>query len=268
MSENKTVSIAVYSGKGGVGKSNLALNLAYSLYLDGAKVLLIDCDFGLANLDVLLGLTPEHTVQSLLEDDIPATEALVRIEDGFDLLPATSGISDLSGQKKPVPAVLVQKLNALAADYDFVFLDVGAGIAPTNLAFAAMAQLRLLIITPEPTSLTDGYALVKVLASRHGVKDHFVLVNQVEGKKEEEQTFKSLLAATSHFLNITPSALGAVRADKKLAEAVLRQQALVKAFPDSPAAKDCQAIAQKLRNLRQTMLPRIADIAPLRAIQG
>ncbi len=265
MAENKTVSVAVLSGKGGVGKSNLALNLAYSLYLSSFKVLLVDCDLGLANLDVLLGLTPENNIQSLLDSDMNPEQAVVPIEPGgFDLLPATSGIADVSAQKKPVSPVLVQKLNSLAAKYDFVFMDIGAGISPSNLSFASIAQIRLMVITPEPTSLTDGYAMIKVLASRHGVRDHFILVNQVESKKEEEQTLKSLQAATTHFLNINPSGIGSVRADRKLSEAVRKQQALVKAFPKSNAAQDCMAIAAKLRNLRQTMLPRIADIAPLR----
>ena len=265
MSDNTTLSIAVLSGKGGVGKSNLALNMSLALNQKGYKVLLIDCDLGLANLDVLLGITPPSDMQALLASDLSPKEVLVPItEEGFDLLPASSGLVESFEDQHLVPGRLAEKLSAIAAGYDYVIMDIGAGISPMVLNFAAMAMMRIMVITPEPTSLTDSYALVKVLAARQNIRDHLVLVNQVESAKQEEQAFKRLAAACSHFLNINPVSLGGVRADNNLTEAVRRQKPMLLEFPKSSSAKDFYGLADKLEKLRASMLPRIAALPPLR----
>jgi flagellar biosynthesis protein FlhG len=147
--------------------------------------------------------------------------------------------------------------------YDYALLDVGAGISPTVLNFAAMAMLRILVVTPEPTSLTDSYALVKVLAARQGIRDHLVVVNQAESAKQEELTYKRLAAACSHFLNITPLRLGGVHNDPNLAEAVRAQRPMLLEYPNSKATKDFYALGDKIGKLRQSMLPRIAKLSPL-----
>lgn len=263
MPANTTLSIAVLSGKGGVGKSNIALNLAFALNKMSAKVLLIDCDLGLANLDVLLGLAPQHNIQSLMISNVKACDLAINLDKGLDVLPANSGILDSLETDSLLPEIIADKLDGYAREYDFVLLDVGAGISGTALAFGAMTLARLMVITPEPTSLTDSYALIKVLASRYGVRDHLVLVNQTLSAKEEEMTFKRLQAASSHFLGINPSLLGAVRSDPKLIDAVRRQKPMVKAFPDARASADIAVIADKLIKLRNNIMPRIADRAPL-----
>ena len=263
MSGNTTLSIAVLSGKGGVGKSNIALNLAFALNKMSAKVLLIDCDLGLANLDVLLGLAPQHNIQNLMSPSVKAGDLAINLEKGLDVLPANSGILDSLETDNLLPEIIADKLDGFAREYDFVLLDVGAGISGTALAFGAMTLARLMIITPEPTSLTDSYALIKVLASRYGVKDHFVLVNQVLSAKEEEMSFKRLQAASAHFLDINPTLLGAVRSDPKLIDAVRQQKPVVKAFPGTRASADLAVIADKLIKLRNNIMPRIADREPL-----
>ncbi|MDR2893644.1 MAG: MinD/ParA family protein [Deltaproteobacteria bacterium] len=265
MSDNTTLSIAVLSGKGGVGKSNLALNMSLALNQKGRKVLLIDCDLGLANLDVLLGITPSGDMQKLIDDDLAPSDVLTPITaDGFDLLPASSGLVESFDKQHLVPGLLVKKLGRLASAYDYVIMDIGAGISPMVLNFAAMAMMRILVITPEPTSLTDSYALVKVLAARQNIRDHLVLVNQVESAKQEEQAFKRLAAACSHFLNITPVNLGSVRLDNNLTEAVRRQKPMLLEFPQSKSAADFHSLAEKLEKLRAGMLPRLAGSPPLR----
>lgn len=267
MSENTTLSIAVLSGKGGVGKSNLSLNMAFALNMRGFKVLIIDCDLGLANLDVLLGLSPQAHVKTLLESDATPEEVIISVNgQGLDLLPANSGILENYDHEHQLPEMLAQKLAETVSRYDFVFLDIGAGIAPLALTFGAMAHMRTLVITPEPTSLTDSYALVKVMATRHGVKDHFVIVNQAASDKEDEQAFKRICAACEHFLSITPTHLGKVAADKNLIEAVRRQKPLITEFPDSPAAVDIMTIADKLQKVREKMMPVINKMPPLRKI--
>jgi len=209
MTQNTTLSVSILSGKGGVGKTNIALNLGYCLYRGGHPLLLMDCDLGLANLDVLLGIAPDRNMQDLLDSDAAPRDIAVPIEQGgFDFLPAAS----------------------------------------------------------EPTSLTDSYALMKVLSTQHGVRDFFVIVNQAESRKEETQTFERLAAACRKFLDIEPQFLGGVRLDKALPDAVRKQKPLMRVAPQSPAAQDLFSIAVKLQRMRSALLPELADKHPLRAL--
>ena len=172
MSENarKTLSVAVVSGKGGVGKTNLALNLGYALHKAGHPVMLMDCDLGLANLDVLLGLAPDKTLQDMLQPGVTSAEVVLPIEPGgFDFLPSASGVPELIDLDEDLQRLLFSKLTSIIGSYEYLLMDLGAGISRTVLSFAAMAQERLVVITPEPTSLTDGYAMIKVLQDRKSV---------------------------------------------------------------------------------------------------
>lgn len=259
MQNTRTLSVSVLSGKGGVGKSNIALNLGYCMFRGGFPLLLMDCDLGLANLDVLLGVTPENNMQNLLDSDMDPRDIAVHIEPGgFDFLPAASGVPELVEMDSELRAMLFRKLAPLFSDYDYLFMDLGAGINPTVLAFAAMTHVRLVIVTPEPTSLTDSYALMKVLATQHGVKDFYVIVNQAEDKREEAITFKRLAAACDKFLGFSPTLLGGICVDKMVPESVRRQKPLLKLAPNSPAAKDLFALAVKLQRLRASMGENIA----------
>lgn len=252
---NTTISISIMSGKGGVGKTNIALNLAYALHQSDFSCLLMDCDMGLANLDVLLGIAPEGNIQDVLLGDARMEDVLCKVEPrGLDVLPAATGMPELAELDADMRALLLNRLNPVLGAYDYVFMDLGAGITDMVQAFAAMSILRLMVVTPEPTSLTDGYALIKVLAGRYGVRDFLVLVNQVENKQEEEQTFSRLHAACRRFLGIEPVLLGGVRQDPKLAEAVRRQEPLMRWAADSPAGTDLRAIAQRLQRIRLSML--------------
>ena len=233
---NSTLSVAVLSGKGGVGKTNLSLNLACALYQAGFKNLLMDCDMGLANLDVLLGITPEGNLQDALLGDARLSDVLYPLEPkGFDVLPAASGVPELNDMRPDLRDMLLERLEPVLGKYDYIFMDLGAGISETVQTFAAMAAMRIVIITPEPTSLTDSYALIKVLNSRFGMRDFMVLVNQAESPKEAQGAFEKLNGACRHFLHLEPVLLGHVRMDKKLPEAVCRQQALLRYAPATRA---------------------------------
>ena len=249
--ENKTVSIAIMSGKGGVGKTNLALNLGYALHQAQQKLLLMDCDLGLANLDVLLGISPERNLQDLLQEGVNPNDVVVAIEEnGFDLLPAASGVPELVEMDEDVQETLFRRLVSLVGNYQFLMLDLGAGISPTVLSFASSPMMRIVVVTPEPTSLTDSYALMKVLSAQHGVKDFCVIVNQVANKDEGKLTFDRLATACKNFLGISLTFFGSIRTDSKLVEAVIQQKPLLAFAPNAPAAQDIQNLAEKLLKFR------------------
>ncbi|MFH1913991.1 MAG: MinD/ParA family protein [Pseudomonadota bacterium] len=258
MNRNNTLSLSVMSGKGGVGKTNIILNLGYALNREHMKVMLMDCDLGLANLDVLLGISPERNLHDLLQTGVDAEDVLVCIEEGFDMLPATSGIPELVEMDEDLQDILFRKLINLAGEYDYLMLDLGAGISNTVLSFATLPQLRIVVVTPEPTSLTDSYAMIKVLATQRGVKDFLVIVNQATSSAEAAQTFERLSAACLNFLSIELRNLGFIHQDRTMVEAVRRQTPLMKFAPNSPAAKDISAIAKKIIRYREDNRERIS----------
>jgi len=255
---NKAASFAVVSGKGGVGKTNLALNLGYALHRGGHRVLLMDCDLGLANLDVLLGLTPEKNLQDLLANGADPADVVVPIEaGGFDFLPSASGVPELIELDEDVQSLLFERLNALIGGYDFLLLDLGAGISRTVLRFAAMTRERMVVITPEPTSLTDGYAMIKVMLTSHGVRDFNVVVNMAASPEEGRRSFERLHAACAKFLDLDIKYCGTVRMDPAVPRAVIRQTPLLKLAPGSDAGRDILQIAVRMKRMRDADLPEI-----------
>ncbi len=271
MTQNTTISVAILSGKGGVGKSNLALNICYGLHELGHKILLMDCDMGLANMDVLLGIAPQSHIQDILVSNKEPSSVLVPIgpkgSAGFDLLPANSGMEDFADLDSGARSLLREKLNPLAVRYDFLFLDLGAGLSSTTLGFSVMTTLRIVVVTPEPTSLTDSYAMMKVLSTRYNVSDFYILVNQVETSTEGQQTYNRLASVCKQFLNFSPHYLGEVRMDRSLMDAVRKQKALLEISPRSPAALDCTKLANNVSRLRGELLRQGRIDMPLRSLQ-
>ncbi len=262
---NITLSVSIMSGKGGVGKTNIALNLAYALHQNAFPTLLMDCDMGLANLDVLLGITPEGNLQDALLGNTNMSDVLYHLEEnGLDVLPAASGVPDLVELDKDQRKLLIHRLNPILTNYHYVFMDLGAGITDMVQHFATMAALRIVVITPEPTSLTDSYALIKVLYTNHNVRDFKIIVNQVENPKDEERSFERLRSACHRFLGINPTLLGSIRTDPKLIEAVRRQKPLMREANGSPASVDIQNIAARLQGIRLSMLGELAQQAILK----
>ncbi|MDR2161576.1 MAG: MinD/ParA family protein [Desulfovibrio sp.] len=267
MNTNTTISFCVISGKGGVGKSNLALNLCYGLHQLGNTVLLMDSDMGLANLDVLLGISPDRDFQDIFLENRAPEEILLPIgpagSEGFDLLPANSGAAAFVELEQDTREIMCDKLNPLADRYSFFALDVGAGISSSALGFSVMTTLRFVVVTPEPTSLTDSYALMKVLASAHGINDFFILVNQAENRTEAKLTYSRLSSVCQRFLGFQPGYLGGIRTDKAVPDAVRRQRPFLQLSPQSPASRDCMDIAAKICDLRAQMLAAESVPAPL-----
>ncbi len=256
---NTTMSVCVMSGKGGVGKTNITLNLAYALQNLSLPSLLMDCDMGLANLDVLLGITPDKSVQDALLGLCEMEDVIHKIDTGLDILPSASGMPDLVELDDEQRDFLLRRINPILSQYHYVFMDLGAGITDMVQAFAVMAAVRIVVITPEPTSLTDSYALIKILYTNHGVKDFMIIVNQVENAKEEKKAFETLHMACKRFLGVEPKLLGSVRFDAKLMEAVRQQKAFLNYAAGSPACVDIEAIAKKIQKIRLGMLNTLAS---------
>ena len=246
-----TVSLSILSGKGGVGKTNLALNLAYALFRAKHQMLIMDFDVGLANIDVLMGLSPEKNLQDLLQPGVNPTDVVDAVDPGgFDFLPAASGVPELLELDEDMRDTVFAKLNNVLSDYDYIFFDLGAGIGRTVLSLASITRMRLVIVTPEPTSLTDGYAVIKVLKNQYGINEFLVVVNQAGSVKEAQLTFDRLHGACARFLDIDLAYLGAVHTDSNVPEAVRRQVPLIKFAPQCRASQDILSLAIKIGRYR------------------
>ncbi len=266
MDGGNTLSIAVLSGKGGVGKTNIALNLGCALREKNHNVLLMDCDLGLASLDVLLGIAPEGNMQDVLFGTSSMRSVIHEVRPGFDLLPAASGVPELVEMTEDMQHLLLERLTPELHRYNYVIMDTGAGINETVQATAVMAALRIVIITPEPTSLTDSYALIKVLLTRWGLRDFLILVNQAENEKETRQAFSRLSMACKKFLGLEPVFLTSVCNDKEVLEAVRRQEPLMAYKPQSRAAQDIRGAAEKIEKIRHGMRDWMKENPVLRSL--
>jgi flagellar biosynthesis protein FlhG len=240
--------IAVTSGKGGVGKSNIVANLGLALARQGLKVLLIDADLGLANLDILLGLTASFTIHDVLSLEKPLAEAVVPGPEGVKILPASSGISDLAELDEFQKICLLDELDHYAEDLDVVLIDTGAGISRNVLFFNLASQERIVVANNQPTSITDAYALIKVMATRHGERHFKLLVNGLTRAGEAEVVYRTLLTVAERFLGpeIKLEYLGFIPYDDAVPQAVMQQQPVLALYPQAPASRSFTRLAQRL----------------------
>ncbi|MDQ6967097.1 MAG: AAA family ATPase, partial [Mariprofundaceae bacterium] len=190
--------ISVSSGKGGVGKTFMSVHLAARAAQLGKRVLLIDADLGLANVDVMLGIHSSHTMRNLLTGDTPLKELIVSCPQGFDVLPGGSGLYELTSLNVAQQQTILDSLREAGEDYDLILIDTAAGIGDNVLYFASAAESALVVLTPDPTSLTDAYALIKVLSQQRGVRRFMVLINQTD-EIDGHITFKRLLSVTDRY---------------------------------------------------------------------
>ncbi len=249
--------IAVASGKGGVGKTHIACNLALLAARTGRRVLVIDADLGLANADIVMGIEPHRHLGHLLDGSAPLQEVLAPGPEGVHVLAASTGVQELTRLDDAQKLRLVTALDFIEDQYDLVLIDCGAGIGDNVLFFAGAAQEALLVALAEPTSLTDAYAAVKVLSQQAGVERFQVVVNQVPSELHGREVWEKLTGVTDRFLNARVSYLGHLPRDENLQRALMAQKPVVQLFPRSPSSRGLQVLADKL-----------LDRAPPPSLQG
>lgn len=236
--------IAVSGGKGGVGKTNVSINLGLALRKAGRDVLLLDTDLGLANIDVLLGLQPEYSLAHVINGERTLEEVIVAGPDGLLIVPGASGISRMAGLQPAEHAGLIQAFSELQQPLDYLVVDTAAGIAENVISFTRAAQDVLVVVCDEPASITDAYALIKVLSREHGVTRFHVVANMVRDKDEGRELYRKLAAVSDRFLDVVLRYLGAVPYDDFMRKAIQQQSAVVDSFPGSRAAQAFRRLAE------------------------
>lgn len=249
IAEKKTVrTIAVASGKGGVGKTNITANLAIGLSRLNKKVLVFDADLGLSNIDVILNLATRYNIKDLFNGGMKLKDLIVDGPGGIKILPASSGIQELTALDEFQRLRLLEEFDTYDDSVDYLLIDTSSGIS-SNVAFFCMAAQDIIIVTSsEPTAMTDAYALIKVLFTKYQEKYFKVLVNSVKDETEATAVYRRLSKAAEKFLSISLDYMGYVPHDNFVRLAVRQQKALVELYPESEAAKSIINLTKKLSN--------------------
>jgi flagellar biosynthesis protein FlhG len=238
--------IAVASGKGGVGKTNLVANLAVELARSGKRVCVLDADLGLANVDVVLGLTPRESMLQVLRGERRLADVIVDGPAGVRIIPAASGVEELTALSATDRLRLLDEVDALSGSLDVLLVDTAAGISSNVLYFTAAAAEVLVVVTAEPTALTDAYALIKVLAARYGRTEFLVAVNMASSAADAEAAFRRLARVSERFLRVRLEYQGYVPFDDAVPRAVRHQQPVVELTPGTPASVGIGHLARRL----------------------
>jgi flagellar biosynthesis protein FlhG len=238
--------MAVTSGKGGVGKTNIVANLGYALTKMGKRVLIFDADLGLGNLDVLLGIAPRYNLAHVINGDKSLEEIVISGPGDLQILPASSGVQALTRLSHEQQFRILKHLNRLIEGYDIFLIDTAAGISTNVLYFVASAQEIIVVVTPEPTAITDAYALMKVLSIKYHERHFKLIVNAANSVNEADETYRQLSMVSSRFLDIQMEYLGKVLLDDNVKRGV-RCQTMVSEFaPISRASRNFAVLARGL----------------------
>ena len=248
--------IAITSGKGGVGKTNIVGNLGYAFAKLGKKVLILDADLGLGNLDVLLGLAPKYNLSHVILGEKTIDEILVEGPGKMKILPASSGIQELTHLNKDQKIQILTQLDLLIDSVDVLFIDTAAGISSNVMDFNATAQEVVVVVSPEPTSITDAYALMKVLSLKYSGKACKLIVNMVSRPEEGREVFRQLQIVTDRFLDITIEYLGYVLFDGKVTKGVKNQKIVSELYPDTLTSRCFTDISRKISSMSPLNLPK------------
>ena len=243
--------IAVTGGKGGVGKTNVSVNLGVAAAEMGRKVMLLDADLGLANIDVVLGLHPEYDLSHVMRGERTLDEILVEGPAGLQVVPGASGLQSLAELSPAEHTGLIRAFSELAADTELLIVDTAAGISDTVLSFSRAAHEVVVVVCDEPASITDAYAIIKLLNRDYGHQRFRVLANMVRSAQEGRELFNKMCRVTDRYLDVTLGFMGAIPFDESLRKAVRTQKPVVQAFPRSRAAQVFRSLAKKIETWPQ-----------------
>lgn len=230
--KSKPMIISITSGKGGVGKTFVTTNLATTIARMGEKVLVVDCDLGLANIDIMIGINPSLTLKDVIFGALHLKDVIIPTKGGFDLIPASSGVREMA----QLIFEKIQNIKTMLSEidgYDLILLDTGAGISEVVLQFNLLAEKNIVVINRELTSLTDAYAIVKVMYQVFGRQAFSIIANNIKDEKEGSSIFKNIDTISRRFLGFPLHYLGHVVQDDVVPKAILKQELAVLAFPHS-----------------------------------
>ncbi len=238
--------IAVTGGKGGVGKTNLSVNIGVCLAQQGKKTLMFDADLGLANIDVILGLKIKHSLADVLSGDCELIDAIASGPAGLQIIPASSGMKHMAELGKMEHAGIIRAFSQLNGQFDYLIIDTAAGITDNVISFSQASQDILIVVCDEPTSITDAYALMKILHNEHNIDRFHIISNMVRSAKEGRDVFSKLTNVTGRFLDVTLEYLGAIPYDDNVRKAIKKQKSLLELFPRSEASTAIKSVVKKI----------------------
>lgn len=248
--------LAITSGKGGVGKTNVVTNLAAALGRAGKRVVVLDADISLGNVDVLLGLVPEFTLEHVLAGEKHLVDILLPGPSGVGILPAGSGLAQLTSLDTDQQVSLQEEFNHLSVSMDYLLIDTGAGISSNVMFFSSAAKEILVVATPEPTSLTDAYALMKILSLHYGETRFRLVVNYARSNHEGAEVHRKLCRVSDRFLHISIDYVGWIPFDDYLPLAVCHQRAVVEQFPFAPSSRAFSKLAHTVEGWDLSGIPK------------
>ncbi len=237
--------LAVASGKGGVGKTNVSVNLATSFAQEGHKVMLFDADLGLANVDIMLGLNPQYNLSHVISGERTLEEIIVDGPSGIRVIPASSGTQQMAELSQAQHAGMIQAFSEVGHDIDIFIVDTAAGISDSVVSFCRASQEVIIVVCDEPASITDAYALIKLLNRDYGLQRFRVLSNMVHSMQEGRDLYNKMVRVTDKYLDVTLDFMGSVPYDEYLRKALQKQRAVVDAYPRSKSAMAFKNIAKK-----------------------
>ncbi len=240
--------IAVTGGKGGVGKTNISVNLAVAMAQEGRRVMLLDADLGLANIDVVLGLHPQHDLSHVLNGECALEDVIVDGPAGIRVVPGASGVQQMAELSEVEHAGLIRAFSDIGNDLDVLVVDTAAGISDTVVSFSRAAHEVLVVVCDEPASITDAYALIKLLNREYGVDRFRVLANMVHSAQEGRDLYGKMCRVTDRYLDVMLSYSGSIPYDDALKKAVKSQKPVIQAYPRSRIAQTFKNLAKKVDN--------------------
>lgn len=243
--------IAVTGGKGGVGKTNVSVNLGVAAAEMGQKVMLLDADLGLANIDVVLGLHPKYDLSHVLRGECSLQEALIEGPSGLKIIPGASGVQALAELSPAEHTGLIRAFSEVAVDTELLIVDTAAGISDTVLSFSRASHEIIVVVCDEPASITDAYAIIKLLNRDYGHQRFRILANMVRSAQEGRDLYNKMCRVTDRYLDVTLGFMGAVPYDENLRKAVKAQRPVVQAFPRSKVAQVFRNLAKKIETWPQ-----------------